>query len=95
MRKQLEDYYPGDEVWRDSAQIARQQYWTDSPLQREILRQVNGDSDLAGMIYAKVGDGCLEWLHMRVPALAGRKPINCFVSEAHLRRLREALMRMD
>lgn len=75
--------------------MARRQYWTDSPLQQVLLEKVNNDLSLAIMIFAKVGEGCLAWLHMHVPALSGRKPINCLGSEKLVRRLREALMRMD
>jgi hypothetical protein len=92
---QLEDFYSGDPAWVMNVDIARQQYWTDSPLQQDLLRRVHDDIGLAIMIYAKVGNGCLEWLNTAVPALSGRKPINCLGAEHLVRRLREALMRMD
>jgi hypothetical protein len=93
--KQLEDYYSGDEAWYRSVEIAKAQYWVDSPLQLELLKKVENDLPLASMIFAKVGEGCLEWLEMRVPALGGRKPQNCLQLKEHVLRLREALMRMD
>jgi hypothetical protein len=95
MAKQLEDYYSGDAAWAVNVEIARQQYWANSELQKTLLTRVNNDISLAIMIYAKVGDGCLEWLDTRVPALSGRKPINCLSSRNLVLRLREALMRMD
>jgi hypothetical protein len=93
--KQLEDYYAGDETWNSNVAIAKSQYWVDSPLQQELLQRVQNDLPLAAMIFAKVGEGCLEWLDMKVPALGGRKPVNCMQTKEHLLRLREALMRMD
>lgn len=92
--KQLEDYYDGDESWLENVALAKQ-YWVGSNLQNRLLRRVNGDLDLATMIYAKIGDDCLEWLETRVPALSGRKPINCLANPRHILRLREALMRID
>lgn len=94
MQKQLEDYYSGDEAWAANVTAATQ-YWTNSPLQRTLVARVNNDLELAIMIYGKIGDDCLEWLEMRVPALGGRKPINCLKSPRFVRRLREALMRID
>jgi hypothetical protein len=93
--KQLEDYYSGDETWSNNVAIAKSQYWVDSPLQQELLQKVQNDLPLAAMIFAKVGEGCLEWLNMKVPALGGRKPLNCMQTKEHLLRLREALIRMD
>jgi uncharacterized protein (DUF2384 family) len=92
--KQLEDYYDGDESWLENVAWARQ-YWTGSDLQNQLLAKVNNDVDLAVMIYAKIGDDCLEWLETRIPALSSRKPINCLATPKHMRRLREALMRID
>lgn len=92
--KQLEDYYDGDDSWLENVAWARQ-YWTGSALQNELLVKVNHDLDLATMIYAKIGDDCLEWLETRVPALSSRKPINCLATPQHVRRLRVALMRID
>jgi hypothetical protein len=94
-RLQLEDVYSGDDVWLDNARVAQDHYWTSSELQRELLRRVQDDLPLAAMIFAKVGEGCLEWLEMRVPALGGRRPVDCLRSKEHVLRLREALMRMD
>jgi hypothetical protein len=96
-KKQLEDFYSGDAAWANNVEAARQQYWSgaEPALQQALLRAVGDDLSLAIMIYARLENGCLEWLDTPVPALGGRKPANCLGSEPLLRRLREALMRMD
>lgn len=92
-RTHLEDFYSGDDAWAATVAIARAQ-WGDSDVHGELLRRVE-DVSLAMVIFARMGEGCLEWLDTPVPALSGRKPINCLASEPLVRRLREAVMRMD
>jgi hypothetical protein len=94
-RQQLEEFYLGDAAWEDSARIAMTQYWTDSPFQRQLLKTVGGDLNLAAMIYAKVGDGCLQWLDTPIPALSRRTPRSCLAETKLIIRLKTALMRMD
>jgi hypothetical protein len=96
-RRQLEDYYggaDGDEAWHEHVELARTT-WIGSPCQEALLRKLNGQLDLAFVIHAKLGEHSLEWLESRVPALSGRKPINCLGTKNLVLRLREALMRMD
>jgi hypothetical protein len=96
-RKQLEDYYggaEGDAAWREHVELAADT-WVASALQQTLLRRLNGDLGLASVIYAKLGEYSLEWLEARVPALSGRKPINCLGARNLIVRLRMALMRMD
>lgn len=96
-RRQLEDFYggsEGDEAWREHVVLA-QTTWVDSPFQLALLEKLKGDRELASVIYAKLGEHSLEWLETKVPALSGRKPINCLGTKNHVLRLRESLMRMD
>lgn len=96
-RKQLEDFYggsEGDAAWCELVALA-QTTWVDSPPQPALLERLKGDQELAAMIYARLGEHSLEWLETRVPALSGRKPINCLGRKDLMLRLRVALMRMD
>jgi hypothetical protein len=97
MVKQLEDYYCGDygdAAWRANVEWART-FWVGSELQKTLLCKLHDDVELAAVVYAKVGEGCLEWLETRVPGLGRRKPISCLHSKNLILRLRVELMRID
>jgi hypothetical protein len=92
--KQLEAYYSGNAAWRQNVKLALQN-WRGTNQEKALLERLHGDQELAAVVAEKVGEGCLQWLDERVPALGGRKPISCLGSDNLILRLREALMRMD
>jgi hypothetical protein len=59
----------------------------------ELLRMVNNDAQLAGLIYYHLSDDWKAWMDSLIPALGGRKPKNCLKSKAGIKRLKSVLMR--
>jgi hypothetical protein len=94
MNKGLEHYYAGDETWEAFVALAMPD-WGDTGLQRTLLERMGGHLDLAAVIYARFGSGSLAWIDTRVPALHGLTPVACVGTQKRVRRLREALLRMD
>lgn len=92
--KGLENYYSGDDSWQAMVNLAMAS-WTDSEPQRELVRLMNGDRDLAAVVYARMGEHSQTWITGKVPALGGKSPLSCLASPSFIRRLREMLMRMD
>ena len=90
----LEHHYSGDKAWQDVAKLAMES-WTGSATQGELLRLLNGDRDLAAVVYARMGDQSPKWITGKIPALGGKTPVACLTSPGLVRRLREVLMRMD
>ena len=88
----LEEYYKGDAAWRDFAAAVENEIGI-CPLKESIEKSIP-DSDLANVICFLVGSHSLEWINKQIPALDGMTPVECMNSEAGIRRLKAALMRM-
>ncbi|MGW1442806.1 hypothetical protein ACWA06_08695 [Serratia rhizosphaerae] len=89
----LEFYYAGDEKWKRYADFYAEDYLDDNA--RMIAKRLNGNLDLAVVIYGKRGvKESLWWIEQSVPALEGLKPIDCLKKPELIKRLRECVMRM-
>ncbi|NHB05042.1 hypothetical protein GWK53_00765 [Burkholderia cepacia] len=63
---------------------------------QEVLdpaRSLNGDIDLATVVYEVVGPGYKKWIREKVPAMDDPAPIDCLHASALTKRLRTTLMR--
>lgn len=88
----LENYYAGDENWRDLEKLALKEY-KDVPEVREISAKLGGNLGLACVIYGTIGHVGAEWLDLKVPVLDDLRPLDCINDPVLIKRLREALMR--
>ncbi len=92
----LEQYYgkDGDHDWANVVKSSAL-FWTDSPLQQELVHLLSGRKDLAIVINDRIGEKyAASWLKKKIPALDNLRPLDCLGSDQLLRRLKEALMRM-
>ncbi|KVE87600.1 hypothetical protein WI99_10660 [Burkholderia cepacia] len=88
---QLEKYYPGDASWQRFVSVfgnskSRQEV-------RDLAQSLNGDIDLATVIYEVVGPGYGKWIHEKVPAMDDLTAVDCIRDPELLKRLRTTLMR--
>ncbi|WP_396332789.1 hypothetical protein [Burkholderia anthina] len=88
---ELEQYYPGDASWQRFVKV-----FDKSKSKQEVLalaQSLNGDVELATVIYEVVGPGYDGWIHEKVPALDDLTPVECICDPALTKRLRTVLMR--
>lgn len=88
----LENYYSGDENWDELEELALKEH-RGVPEIAEISKRLGGNLGLACVIYATVGNGAIEWLERKIPALDNIRPLDCINDPLLIKRLREALMR--
>ncbi|XTZ40181.1 hypothetical protein ACQYRI_09485 [Salmonella enterica] len=90
----LEEYYSGDDAWQRLVNIYKEDYLDDNA--RLLAKKINGNLDIAVVIYGKRGlrEG-IWWLNREVPALDYLKPIDCLQEDNLIKRLKECLMRMS
>ena len=67
--------------------------WKGSHHQLDLLRQLNGQIDLAMVIDWLTNGGGLHWIQLPIPVLDDLKPLDCLNDDLLLKRLRTALMR--
>ncbi|NHV28110.1 hypothetical protein [Burkholderia sp. D-99] len=88
---QLEQYYPGDASWQRFVAVFSQSRSRQEVV--DLARSLDGDVDLATVVYEVVGAGYDKWIREKVPAMDDLAPIDCVRSPALMKRLRTALMR--
>ncbi|QVN23288.1 hypothetical protein [Burkholderia pyrrocinia] len=88
---ELEQYYPGDTSWHRFVDVFGQS--KSKQAVQDLAQSLNGDVELATVIYEVVGAGYGEWIHQKVPALDHLTPVECICDPALTKRLRTALMR--
>ncbi|KVF63184.1 hypothetical protein [Burkholderia cepacia] len=87
----LEQYYPGDASWQRFVAV-----FSQSKSKQEVsdlAQSLNGDVDLASVIYEVVGPGYDKWIHEKVPAMDDLTPVDCISDPELMKRLRTTLMR--
>ncbi|MBN3822063.1 hypothetical protein G3O00_00320 [Burkholderia sp. Ac-20384] len=87
----LEQYYPGDASWQRFVAVFSQSRSKQEVL--ELAQSLDGDVDLATVIYEVVGPGYNTWIRRKVPAMDDLTPIDCIRDPALMNRLRTTLMR--
>jgi hypothetical protein len=92
-KKGLEIYYSGDKNWEDLVTISHDT-WDNSKYQLSLIHKLDGNEDIASVIYNKLSTDSINWVERAIPALGNLKPIECIYSEDLKLRLKECLMRM-
>lgn len=90
----LEEYYSGEEHWQDIVDHANDEFWSDFDYKVELMSKLEGNDDIAKVVFAKMGLKSIDWLDRRIPALGNLKPIDCLKSDNLRNRLKECLLRM-
>lgn len=89
----LEKYYPGDDAWHNFVQVFSSA-WSDCNCQDEMTQKLNGQRDIAMVIYGINRSGWATWIDLHIPALDGASPVECVADPMLVRRLRTMLMRL-
>ncbi len=90
---ELEKYYSGEQSWLAYTKMF-DEVWQNTEFQNELLELLNGQVDLAQVIYYHNQENSINWLTKKVPALNGVTPIACLHDKTLVKRLKECLMRM-
>ena len=77
LSERLDEFYPGDGVWKGFARVFRGELDKDSLVGAELVRLVGGDEELAAVIYGSVFEKALEWVREKIPALNDRTMLEC------------------
>jgi hypothetical protein len=93
MAHRLEEHYAGDEAWAAFVEALPDE-WDQCTFKEELWLSLQGNVDLAKLIYFQARDTSLAYINKPVPALDGLSPIACLATPTLLRRLRSMLMRM-
>lgn len=93
----LEQYFDssGSKGWEDLVDLATETSWTYSESQKLLEQTLNNHTDIAKVLYARLGEESLAWVYRKVPALDGLSPLACLETPELIKRLKEALCRMD
>lgn len=93
----LEQYFDsnGSKAWDTLVNLATETYWTDSESQKLLEQSLKNHTDIAKVVYARFGEASLKWVHRKVPALDNLSPLACLETPELIKRLKEALSRMD
>ncbi len=93
----LEQYFDssGSQAWDNLVNWATETYWTNSVSQRLLVKTLKNHSEIAKVIYARLGEDSLNWIQKKVPALDNLTPLACLETPELIKRLKEALCRMD
>ncbi len=89
----LEDYYAGNDIFHQFA-VACAPAWAGCTGRQALLREANGDLDLAIALHYRLGEGALGWLDQGIPALDHCTPRQSLLTDSGQRRLKECLLRM-
>ena len=93
MKIELEKYFDGEQSWLEFSELF-DEIWENSQFQNELLVLLNGQIDLAKVIYYYNQKNSIDWLNKKVPALDGLSPMECISDETLTKRLKVCLMRM-
>lgn len=93
----LEQYFDsnGSQAWDTLVKLATETYWTNSVSQKSLERSLKNHTYIAKVMYARLGEASLDWIHNKVPALDGLSPLECLETPELIKRLKEGLCRMD
>ena len=93
----LEQYFDSSasQGWQALVTWSTENYWTNSDSQKLLEQTLNNHTYIAKVIYARFGEASLEWVHSKVPTLDNLSPLSCLETPELIKRLKEALSRMD
>jgi len=75
----LEQYFDsnGSLAWDTLVKLATETSWTNSESQKLLERSLKNHTDIAKVMYARLGEASLDWIHNKIPALDGLSPLEC------------------
>ena len=88
----LERYYSGDDIWAGFARAVMPE-WRRCPFANQLVAELNGDRELAMVVWHHLRNQSLDWLNSTPPVLDGLSPKDCLQTDWGLKRLKEALLR--
>ncbi len=88
----LEEYY-NHMHWENFVKLYNS-YWENTDYQISLLNSLNGNIDIATVIYGIFELDSHEWINNNIPALENLTPKNCIESDVLLRRLKCCLTRI-
>ncbi|TJZ62948.1 hypothetical protein FAZ15_01200 [Sphingobacterium olei] len=93
----LEQYFDsnGSKAWDTLVKLATETSWTNSESQKILEQILNNHTDIAKVLYARLGEESINWIYRKVPALDGMSPLECLETPELIKRLKEGLSRMD
>ena len=89
---ELEKYYKKDE-WENLVLLYNDK-WIDSDFQIRLINTLNGNKDLAIVIWGEFKESAFNWIDKKIPALDNIKPIDCINDEKLINRLKVCLLRL-
>ena len=87
----IEQYFD-QEGWNHLVELCAKE-WTGDEFQSELLKQLNGELDIAQVLFVTHRSSSLNYLTHKVPALGNLTPLECMESESLKKRLKECLRR--
>lgn len=77
--------------------IRLEQYFDSSGSKgwNDLVDLATDHTDIAKVLYARLGEESLDWVYRKVPALDGLSPLAYLETPKLIKRLKEALCRMD
>jgi hypothetical protein len=90
---ELEKYYK-EENWNDFVKVFEKDQ-EKSNEELTLIDLINGNDQLARVIFESLGYESLNWVNQRIPALDNMKPIECITNSNLEKRLKVCLMRMN
>lgn len=89
---ELEKYY-NKKDWDNLVDLCRGN-WTNSSLQVELLKTLNGMLDIAIVLWMTHKSASSNWIKSGIPALDNLRPIDCLKNEKLIKRLKVCLLRI-
>ena len=89
---ELEQYFIGEEGWNNYSSISNE-FWVESDFQIKITQLLENRIDIAKVVFFHMGEGSINWLNSKVPALDNLTPLECLEKKQLVKRLKTCLMR--
>jgi len=68
--------------------------WTLSDSQARLIDKLNGEKELAIVIWGEFKESAFNWITKKIPALDNISPMDCLNDENLINRLKVCLLRM-
>lgn len=90
---QLEKYYPGDKEWKNFIRVFSEN-WANCRFQNELIEELNGDEEIAKVIFVCVPTNTLNWIKKTNKMLDNLTVKDCLIDKVLILRLKTMLMRL-
>jgi hypothetical protein len=89
---ELEKYFSKSD-WENLVSLYSEKSF-DCEVQKEFVDTLQGNKDLAIVIWGNMNQSAYDWINKKIPALDNIKPKDCLNDETLLKRLKVCLLRM-